>query len=554
MGIYIDQVGYRTEDKKVAVSNKGGVYEVIDLADDSVVYSDEAMADGYDTSAGEDTWSFDFSIITKPGKYYIKEQGADIRSYSFEIGDNVYCNLKNALIKALYFQRCGCGLTEKHAGVYMHAPCHTDTVILLKDYLNKNANPQRFECLGGWHDAGDFGRYSTPASVAVGHLLYAYELFPDSFKDEINIPESGNGIPDVLNECKYELAWLLKMQADDGGVYHKLTAFNHADFIMPEDDHDQFILYDVSSMAVADYVAVMALASRVYREFDEDFANRALESARISFRWLETHDYVGFHNPDGSNTGEYGDSSDVDERMWAAAEMLRTDVKGDVESYRTMLRECIDEGNESITDFGWTDVSGFTLLALLTDDTMRAGENVVKQLKTILFDEADRLCAVADASGYDLCMENDDYVWGSNMVVCNRGILLSLASMLTDSEGRSKTYEMRAIDCLHYLLGRNALNRSYVTGFGEGAYRNPHNRTSACDGIDDPMPGWVSGGPFKTPCDDDAKVIIPFGTAPMKCHADFVGSYSTNEITIYWNSPATFITAFVCSGIDKFNY
>ena len=97
---------------------------------------------------------------------------------------------------------------------------------------------------------------------------------------------------------------------------------------------------------------------------------------------------------------------------------------------------------------------------------------------------------------------------------------------------------------LHYLLGRNALNVSYVTGHGEHAFKNPHNRPTFADGIELPMPGWVSGGPFKTPCDPKACELIPAGTPPMKCYVDEVESYSTNEITIYWNSPAVFMTAY----------
>lgn len=140
-------------------------------------------------------------------------------------------------------------------------------------------------------------------------------------------------------------------------------------------------------------------------------------------------------------------------------------------------------------------------------------------------------------------MAPEDFVWGSNMVVCNRSMLLILASLLSQGDTAEK-YRSGALNQLHYLLYRNALDISYVTGFGENAFKNPHNRPTFADGIDLPMPGWVSGGPFKTPCDPAAEAAIAPGTPPMKCYVDDVGSYSTNEITIYWNSPAVFMTAF----------
>lgn len=542
MGIFINQVGYQNDAVKRATCLCGGNYKVINKSSGETAYEGCAVSKGFDETSGDACFIFDFSELKKDGEYYITD-GAGNSSDTFAIGRDVYINLQAALLKCLYFQRCGCTLEEKYAGVYKHACCHTGTAIMLEDYLAKNENAAEYEMTGGWHDAGDFGKYISPAAVAVAHLLYAYELFPESLNMNLNIPESDNDIPDILNEVRYELEWMLKMQAPDGGAYHKLTAYNHADFIMPEDDHDQFIIFPVSSIATADYAAALALASRVYRQFDEVFADTCLNAARKAFDWLTKNDYIGFHNPEGSNTGEYDDDCDMDERMWAAAEMLRTDKCGDTKVYADMLKKYVLSEIPK-TDFGWTDVAGFTLLSVLTDKEKTADADLYDILAKELHKEADRLVEIINTNGYETGMEADDYVWGSNMVVANRGMLLVLASYLSEGEN-AVNYKTAAETYLHYLLGRNALGRSYITGFGEHAYKNPHNRTSACDGIDEPMLGWVSGGPFKTPCDPDALAVIPAGTPPMKCHADVVGSYSTNEITIYWNSPVAFITAFL---------
>lgn len=540
MGIFLNQAGYTVNAPKIAVTTTPCNFQIIRTVDQISVFDGITTDGGFDASSGEQTYHIDFSALTIPGSYYILS-GDKQKSPTFTIGNEVYRSLQKDLMKAFYYQRCGCALTEEYAGEYTHPACHTAPSVFLEDYINKTPNPASFDMTGGWHDAGDYGRYSTAASVALAHLLYAYELFPESFQDSLNIPESGNHMPDILNECLYELKWLLKMQAEDGGVYHKLTSFSHADFIMPQDDHSQFLIYPVSSMAVADFAAIMALASRVYKPFEPEFSETALQAARKSWKWLLNNPYIGFHNPEGSNTGEYDDTCDLDEKMWASAEMLRTDFGFDNTYLEKLTEYVLSDINK--TDFGWTDVSGLTLLCTLFDAKHSAGEKIENALKAALFADADKLCSLIDAGGYRLGMEPEDYVWGSNMVVCNRSMLLILASLLSDAD-HAPAYKNAALEHLHYLLGKNALGISYVTGHGDNAYKNPHNRPTFADGIELPMPGWVSGGPFKTPCDPKAIELIPKGTAPMKCFVDEVESYSTNEITIYWNSPAVFMTAF----------
>ncbi len=543
MGIYVNQVGYPTAGDKIAISTTPCSFSIIRCSDDKCILNGMTDAVRYDASSDDQTYRIDFSGLCEPGRYYILSEKGE-KSPSFSIADAIYQPLKKDLMKAFYYQRCGVELTKEYAGEYVHKACHTKPAIFLQDYLNQTPNPQTFDMTGGWHDAGDYGRYSTAAAVALAHLLYAYELFPESLQDNLQIPESDNGIPDLLNECLYELKWLLKMQAKDGGIYHKLTSFSHADFIMPENDHSQFLIYPISSLAVADFVAVMALASRVYAPFMPDFSKAALEAACKSWEWLLANPYIGFHNPDGSNTGEYDDDCDTDERMWAAAELLRTsDTYAD--SCLTMLRKYAFSANLK-TDFGWVDVSGLALLSILSDPAKKAGDDLIRRFRNALFTNADMLLSQMQKSGYLLAMTPDDFIWGSNMVVCNRSMLFILASLWSDGDD-SATYREAALSHLHYLLGRNALGISYITGHGEHAYKNPHNRSTASDGIALPMPGWVSGGPYKTPCDAKALKLLAPKTPPMKCYVDEVESYSTNEITIYWNSPAVFMCAFFVS-------
>nr|MCR4587815.1 glycoside hydrolase family 9 protein [Lachnospiraceae bacterium] len=467
---------------------------------------------------------------------------------------------------------------------------------------------------GGWHDAGDFGRYVSAGAVAVAHMLYAYELFPEAFEDTVNIPESGNGVPDLLNECRYELEWMLQMQREDGGVYHKQTTFCHAPFIMPEEDKEQMMVFPVSSMSTGDFAGVMCLASRVYKEFDPSFARDCMHAAVEAGMWLMEHpENTDFKNPDGCNTGEYGDEDDRDERMWAFAELIRTDLEvrnsGDHSlmagvrnklsrqaRYKQNLEEITKafladdrktmEKGQIIDGFGWTDVSLFAVIAAVFDRNMTLDRALTQALKERLYEKAEALCALQESAGYHVAMGVKDFCWGSNMVVSNRGGLFIIAALALQEEldldrmgssgdagglvkvveygvirkdepvhftqeeidarkAKIARYEAAAREQAHYLLGRNAKDTSYITRFGGNAFGKPHNRPSACDGIEGAIPGQVSGGPCCPPMDAAARKLIPEGTAPQKCYADVEESYSTNEVAIYWNSSALFLMSYL---------
>lgn len=539
--IYTDQLGYLKNASKIAVSTAPCNFQIIRVSDRRSVFDGVASTAIADENSRETVYQIDFSEVTEEGEYYILA-GNNTKSHNFRIGNDIYRNLQNSLVKALYFQRCGCSLTEPYAGIHTHKACHTDSVIFYDDRNKPIDSVKKFDITGGWHDAGDFGRYTSPGAVAVAHLLYAYELFPETFKDSLNIPESGNGIPDVLNECLYELRWLLKMQRDDGSVYHKLTAYRHCDFVMPEDDHDRFLIYPVSSVATADFVAVMALACRVFKDILPDFSQEAKEAAIKGTVWLSQNPYIGFKNPAGSNTGEYSDPSDLDERLWAAAEMLRID-HAHRNDYIKVIRDITSDKSVEI-DFGWAEVAGLAALSILTDSDHNIGTAEAECRRSVLC-EASKTASLIDAGGFKVAMAPDDFIWGSNMVVSNRGILFMLASMLSEGAVKDK-YTASSLEQLHYLLGRNALDISYVTGYGTNSFKHPHNRPTAVKG-GEVMKGWVSGGPFRFFCDIAAKDAIPEGTAPMKCYLDDIGSYSTNEITIYWNSSLALVCAFINS-------
>ena len=171
----------------------------------------------------------------------------------------LYDDVYKKSLKGYYFQRCGTALLQPHAGVYYHAACHPGD-----GFYHSSTGQSGFRLTtGGWHDAGDYGKYVVNSGITVGTLLLAYERFPEKFnQDNLNIPESGNGVPDLLDEVRYELEWLLKMQNENGGVYFKITKEQFESFIMPQNDSGIRYIHVLSSTATGNFAAMMARAAR----------------------------------------------------------------------------------------------------------------------------------------------------------------------------------------------------------------------------------------------------------------------------------------------------
>ncbi len=309
--IHTDQIGYRNNDKKIAVvKGQHNSFSLVDAGTDKIVLNKPLEGKVNDESSGDTVSYADFSELTSNGQYYISIPGLG-RSYNFKIGDSaIYAGVEDALLKALYYQRCGIELTPQYAGAYSHGICHDAMAKLYGD------ETRELDVDGGWHDAGDYGRYVVPAAVTAADLMLAYEFYPDSFADKINIPESSNNIPDILDEARYGMDWMLKMQdGETGGVYHKVTTRNFPDMTtMPDKDVDDLLVMPVSFTATGDFAAVTAMASRIFKNIDPAFSNRCLEASLKAWEWLEANkNFVAFKNPPDVSSGEYGDTSGKDE-------------------------------------------------------------------------------------------------------------------------------------------------------------------------------------------------------------------------------------------------
>ncbi len=540
--VLLNQVGFtKNSAKKAVLDFEAPDFQIKNDKGESV-YSGKVQHFGTDEISGEDVSVADFSDFNTDGTYKLFSGNAE--SVTFSIGDKVYDKLMKDICKCFYFLRCGDALTKEYAGDYYHKPCHMTKATV----YGEDVEP--VDVTGGWHDAGDYGRYSTAGAVAVAHILYGVRFYKNLLDVKFDIPEvkcdNGN-LPDILAEVKVELDFLKKMQRENGSVWHKVTTFCHAPFLMPEDDKGELFLFPVSSMATADIAAVFALASSIYKDYDKAYADTLLADAKRAYKWLkENPGEMLFKNAEGSNTGEYGEAEDISNRFWAAASLY--EVTGEKDYYEDALTqkerlEAFDKNATSkgyqgdvFTCLGWAEVAGLGSLSVLLKNENNA---LTDEIKKRFVGEADRLVANGKKNGFGLCMEAKDFIWGSNMELLKYLMILTV----TDTEIALKDEYKNAVTAgIDYLLGCNSMDVSYVTGNGEKAFRNPHLRPTAVDDIEEPWPGLVSGGPNVGLQDERAKEV-PTGSAPMKCYLDHIDCYSLNEITIYWNSPLVFVMA-----------
>jgi endoglucanase len=398
--------------------------------------------------------------------------------------------------------------------------------------------------IGGWHDAGDYGRYLPTSGIATGSLLWAYELFPDKTKNvRLNIPESGNGTPDILNEARWNLTWMLQMQDEDGGVWHKQTSTNFAGFVAPQDDQLPSAVIGTgsapykSTCATADLAAVAAIAARVYAPFDRAFAEKNLKAAQNAWKWTEQNPNVTFKNPKGVSTGEYGDSDCGDERLWAAGELWRT--TGDAtyhryfaEHYKQYLPTLAHPAAED-----WAQLAPMGLWSYVLGD--RAGTNapVREEIRNEVIKSAKAVVAQTRSNGYRVSLSTKDYVWGSNGVAASYGRQLLVANAIAPDPA----FVEAAADNVHYLLGRNTFGLSWITQLGGSPYKHPHHRPSGAKKDAEPWPGLLSGGPNAGRQDAVLKALP--NLPPAKVYADNTDSYASNEIAINWQAAMAFLLA-----------
>jgi endoglucanase len=472
MGIKLDYFGYRPADVKVAVltANPGSIVQVLNGAGD-VVYT--VPTDGGSITymgvegqpTGDEVWRVDFSGLSAPGSYrlYVPSQGT--QSYAFVLASDVYTAVGEAAIKTFYYQRCGVAHPAPYAaqGYRDDGVCHA--YLTASTPATGAPNYGTLNLSGGWHDAGDYNKYVWGAvENAIVPMLTAYEDNPGLFYDgQLGVPESGNGVPDILDEVKVEIDWLLKMRRPDGVVLGKV--FDEAagaagsNSVPPSNAVHAHHYYGPFPESRAVFAGSLAIFARVCAEHGDPYGNAAALRAIAVDAWEN-----GAKNDPETNLGY---------KVWAAAEVFRADPTV------TSARNYID----TYTDNFWTVWSdlwavgqfAYTHAAYAYIQTPAATPSVRAAMLTAIGNTVDSEM-FANAGFYGNSLRGDMYYWGSNSVRAGFGWGLMQAVKLgaTPPSGRTAAEITNlAQEFLHAMHGKNPLNMVYLTNMA--AYGGEHS-------------------------------------------------------------------------------
>lgn len=565
--VFVNQIGYLPNaPKRATVANPSKsplTWELLD-SNGRVVLSGSTTVYGNDRASGDHVHIADFSAYTTPGRGYTLRVGEET-GYPFDISNDIYTQLKYDALAYFYHNRSGIEITMPYAGDPQWtrpaghvgvSPNRGDTDVTC--FAGKDNGGREWpgcdyslDVSGGWYDAGDHGKYVVNGGISVWTLMNQYErtLYLGSsvadFADgTMNIPENDNGIPDLLDEARWEMEFLLKMQipAETGDpmagmAHHKVHDDSWTGIpTAPHEDAKPRYLYPPTTAATLNLAATAAQCARIWKDLDPDFSARCLSAAESAWQAAQAHpkEYARDFNGGGS----YGDNNVSDEFYWAAAELYITTGKAEYRDYLVGSRHF-----KQAPVMGWPDTAALGTISLAVVPN-GLESTAIEAARANIIATADTYVGILNRQGYLVPFDaSKGYWWGSNSSILNSMILMALAYDFTGDA----TYLNGVSEGMDYILGRNPLAQSYVTGYGERPTQNPHHRFWArqkSPRYPPPPPGALAGGPNSHLQDPYAKSHLA-GCAPQKCYVDHIDSYSTNEVAINWNAPLAWVMAFL---------
>ncbi|MCB9421406.1 MAG: glycoside hydrolase family 9 protein [Ardenticatenaceae bacterium] len=543
--IKINQLGYLSDARKQALvtgfpeeltASEGTTFEVRQLPGNAVAFEGtlQLRSEFDGIVSGERILVADFSDLTTPGEYYLAVDAFQMAdSPSFVIGPLSYDNLLVDAMRYFYLQRSGIALDARYAGQFARGVGHPQDA--QAEFRSGELSPRNVS--GGWYDAGDYGKYVNAGATAVSDLLWAYELFPAQFPDDqLNIPESGNGVSDLLDEVRWELDWILKMQdPESGGFYHMVQPTE--DVVIPAATETRYI-EDVDggnqnvrpTSTTGSAVAALAHAALVYANVDPGYAAVLQTAAESGWAYLEANPNVVESVP-----GPYADNDDRDDRFWAAAALYRLTGDAAYDAYIQSVYQDVPTLFDSDTDNGY----GVGMMGMIGWLCYASSDNpnpeAMAFFEPLFSDWSARMAQRWQNSAWNLTLLDEDYYWGSNYVTLTTPLVMLVgAQALGLSTDTAVHISQNALD---YLLGTNPLRFSYVSGYGLDSLRHPHSQQWSRDGVPDVPKGVLAGGP------NEYTNPLLFSNFAGKKYVDSNGAWSINEHTIYWNSALVFHAA-----------
>ena len=541
----LTQIGFYPVCQKlgVAVGASAGPFYITTTDLQDTVYTGTLGNAATWSYSGESVRIADFSSLNTTGTYMLVVPGMG-RSYPFNIASNVHFAVHESSLRGFYYVRCGEAITATNGGTWARAAGHiTQDAAVQVNYdaaTTKRPTGTLLSCERGWYDAGDYNKYVVNAGISTYTLLALYEHYSTYYDTlNLNIPESTNSIPDLLDQIIWELRWLLTQQdPNDGGVYNKTTNLAFDGFIMPAAATNTRYVVAKGTTAAFDFAAVMAVASRLLRQYNTTLlpglADSCLNAANSAWIWGRKNPNMPFNNPANVSTGGYNDTQLTDEQEWAAMELYITTKLDSFYTATNFLTEryWVPE---------WDTVRTLGLISMVQNRHNLTPIADTTAINNLLLTAANLLSATAASSAYRVAMGATsgypgDFVWGSNGQAANQGFVLMQAYRLTGNID----YWDAAIDNLDYLNGRNATTYCFLTGSGSNSPMNIQHRPSIADGIIDPVPGLTSGGPQNYNNSDGQTYPTP--SYPATQYIDNQNSYTTNEIAINWNAPYAYLS------------
>lgn len=546
--IRLNQIGFYPSAPKVAivVNTRAEEFYITKVGSTKKLYSGKLGGAVKSEFSDRQMRSADFSSFAQRGSFVLHIPGEG-HSYSFEINDQVHDALAKGALKGFYFQRFSTALPGLYAGKWARPFSHPDTMVFVHPSAVSEGRPAGtiLTSSKGWIDAGDYNKYIVNSGITMGTLLSAYEDNADYFTRQVlNIPESGNSVPDILDEVLWNLRWMFTMQDPmDGGVYHKCTNAAFDEMIMPELATKPRYVVQKSTAATLDFAAVMAQAARVFKKYSTQLpglSDSCLIAAEKAWTWASSNPDKIYNQRALNNefdpditTGAYGDNSFLDEFQWAACELLITtnDTK-----YKSFVKS---PNTKKMAVPSWSNVGLLGYYSVLRHKkVIQLPSGDIEMISKSVLQFADSISKTADSRSFKTVMGGSlkDYIWGSTSVAANQSILMMQAYQLTGD----KRYLHFALSNLDYLLGRNATGYSFVTGYGDKTPMHPHHRPSIADNIVEPVPGLLVGGP--NPGKQDGCKTYS-SSAADEAYTDDECSYASNEIAINWNAPLVYLAS-----------
>jgi endoglucanase len=546
--IRLNQAGFLPNAVKIAavVNTQSDSFNIMTSDLSTTVFKGQFLPSAYYPSSDEDVSIADFTLMNDTGEYVLVVDDLG-KSVPFSVKSDVFTGVSKAAIKAYYFNRASTPILSQYAGAYARAEGHPDTAVVVLPSAASAGRPAGtvISTPGGWYDAGDYNKYIVSSGISVFTLLSAYETYPQ-FYDTLNtnIPESTNDIPDILDEALWNIKWMMTMQDTDGGVYNKTTEANFSGFVMPDQVTSTRYVTAKSTAATLDFAAIMAMTARIYKKYDPELADTALNQAMKAWQWANEHPNIAFTNPGASggypaiNTGEYGDNGFDDEFFWCASELYVTTK--DSTYYNTL------DFDHSFGLPGWPVVSTLGLLSMLVNKDSLTPVADIDFIKSKFLDFVSATRNNITTSPYRI--PGDFYYWAGNNAFANWGMLFMQAFRLTGDA----SYFNAGLCTLDYLLGKNATTYCFVTGQGTKHPMHIHHRISSADGVVEPVPGLLVCGADAGDVSDCGGSSYP-STFPARSYLDAECSYSTNEVAIGINAPFAFLAgALQCEYLENF--